>query len=469
MHPVRHIETQQMISRLRERLYAEKNLVLTALNGISGVGKTALATALVYDEEVLAHFSDGVLWAAVGPKPHILGILSRWGAFLGIANADATNLTSREAWSQAVHSAIGTRHMLLVIDDVWDIEDALALKVGGPHCTYLLTTRLPHIALQFTAEGATRVEELNESDSVTLLGHLALEVIQRERKAIEELVQAVGGLPLALTLMGRYLRLQAYSGQPRRIRAAIQSLRDADVRLRLSTPQALLARNPGLPEETPVSLQAVIALSVQRMPEQMRAALYALAVFPAKPDTFSEEAALAVCQTSVDTLDALSDTGLLEGRGPGRYTLHQTIADYARSQMSEQKELKTSAYERLAVYFVEYVLAHEYDDDILEEENSNILAALQAALEQHRHADYVKGVHAFVRFLQARGLYDQAEMLLKQAYESAILLHESACSCHHTVLPGRNSRGSFELWPGRGLFARRTDHSPPNRFALEMQ
>src|SRR5579875_2314803 len=48
---------------------------------------------------------------------------------------------------------------------------------------------------------------------------------------VHDLVRAVGQLPLALTLMGNYLRKQTYSGQSRRIHTALQRLSDAKVRL----------------------------------------------------------------------------------------------------------------------------------------------------------------------------------------------------------------------------------------------
>ena len=52
------------MSRLRERLHTGGNVALTALNGLPGVGKTALAIALAHDQALRAQFCDGVLWAA---------------------------------------------------------------------------------------------------------------------------------------------------------------------------------------------------------------------------------------------------------------------------------------------------------------------------------------------------------------------------------------------------------------------
>ncbi|MFL5691574.1 MAG: NB-ARC domain-containing protein, partial [Ktedonobacteraceae bacterium] len=319
---LRLVGREDLLDHLKQRLFSHHNLVLTALNGLPGVGKTALAVALVHDNDVGELFHHGILWAGLGPQPNVLGQLSRWGTLLGISAAQGSKLTSIEAWAQAIHAALGSRSMLLVIDDAWEIDHALAFKVGGPNCAYLLTTRFPHIAVQFAADGATIVHELNEQESITLLTQLAPEVIKSELQSVQEIVSLVGGLPLALTLIGKYLAAQGYSGQPRRIRSAIERLRDAEARLQLSEPKALLERTPSLPRDASVSLQSVIEVSDLRLDEQGRQVLRALSVFPAKPNSFSKEAALAVSASPADILDTLCDAGLLESKGWGRYTLH---------------------------------------------------------------------------------------------------------------------------------------------------
>jgi tetratricopeptide (TPR) repeat protein/transcriptional regulator with XRE-family HTH domain len=411
----------ELLYQLKERLCSGKGVVLTALGGLPGVGKTTLAAVLAGDRDVLGHFSDGVLWAGLGPAPNVLSLLSRWGMLLGLPAAEATRLTTSEDWAKELHSMIGMRRLLLVIDDAWHIEAALAFKVGGPRCAYLVTTRFPPIALHFASDDAIVVPELAEEDGINLLARFAPEVVASDPVYTRRLVQAVSGLPLALTIMGKYLRKEAYSQQPRRIHAALERLQDTQERLRLSEPRGFLERSPSLPLATPVSLQAVIEVGDRQLEEPARAALYTLSVFPAKPNSFSEAAAGAVGGVSVEVLDELTDAGLLEGSGPGRYTMHQTIADYARANLMD-----SGAYVRLAEYMAQYVASHQKDDEALEQESSNIFAALQAASREERYRDLIRCMNAFAPFLLARGLFTQAEDYLLQAERAARLLQDKA-------------------------------------------
>src|SRR6266700_3233922 len=325
------------------------------------------------------------------------------------------NLSDSEAWAIALRRAIGLRSMLLVIDDAWQIEDALTLKVGGPICAHLVTTRFPNIATAMATGGASPIQELGEDDSMSLLRMLAPKVVEHEEQKAHELVHAVGGLPLALTLMGNYLRMQAYSGQTRRIDAALKRLSSAEKRFQISEPRGPVERHSSLPVEAPLSLRSVFAVSEQQLDEQARAALYALSVFPPKPNSFSEEAALAVAACTEKTLDSLTDAGLLESVGSDRYTLHQTIADYARVHLKED----TAARDRMIAFAVSYVEAHEKDYELLELESNTILAALELAYEAGRQEALVRGVNSYAPFLLLRGLYPLAEEQLQRAQEAA--------------------------------------------------
>src|SRR5579885_2190594 len=408
------------LARLKRRLQAGGSIALTALNGLPGVGKTALSIAIAHDPQIRAHFRDGVLWAALGPYPNMPGLLSRWGMLLGISANQMATLNNHEAWARALRSAIGSRTMLLVIDDAWELEEALTFKVGGPNCAHLVTTRFPYIASHISIEGATLIHELNEDQSMNLLRLLSPQVVEREMEKAHDLVQAVGGLPLALTLMGNYLRKQAYSGQSRRIVAALQRLSNVEERLNISEPHAPVETHPSLPIETPLSLQSVIAVTDQQLSEEASSALYALSVFPPKPNSFSEEAALVVAACTVDTLDVLSDAGLLESNSSGRYTLHQTIADYAHLRLTDH-----APHARLIAYVTDYVEQHKKDYELLELESNTILAALTMAHEQDQQAELVRAVCAFAPFMLVRALYSLAELHLKRAHAAALALSDN--------------------------------------------
>jgi tetratricopeptide (TPR) repeat protein len=350
----------------------------------------------------------------------MLGLLSRWGAMLGISSTEMASLSDSEAWAMALHRAIGSRSMLLVIDDTWRVEDALTLKVGGPNCAHLVTTRFPSIATAVASGGASSIQELSEDNSMSLLRMLAPKVVGREEQKAHDLVHAVGGLPLALTLMGNYLRMHEYSGQARRIDAALKRLSSAEKRFQISEPRGPVERHSSLPAEAPLSLRSVFAVSEQQLDEQARAALYALSVFPPKPNSFSEDAALAITNCTVDVLDTLFDAGLLESSVSGRYTLHQTIADYARLHLEE-----TTAYERLISYFTDFVETHKKDYELLEQESTIILAASETAYELGKWAALVRCACAFAPFLLLRGIYAVAEQHLQRAYDVAMVLGDS--------------------------------------------
>jgi hypothetical protein len=120
-------------------------------------------------------------------------------------------------------------------------------------------------------------------------------------------------------------------------------------------------------------------------------------------------------------LDQLIDAGLLESAGPGRYTLQQTIVDYAST-----RENNTAAYERMVEYFINFVEAHETDFEALGREANNLLAALHVALERGMPAFLIRGTLHFIAYLKARELYELAERHLIQAEQAARSIEDMA-------------------------------------------
>lgn len=414
-----------LLYQLKQRLASGGGSALAALGGVPGVGKTALALSLAHDQDIRRYFRDGILWVGLGPRPQVLRHLKRWGSLLGIASSEHPAWSNCAAWAEAIRATIGPRRMLLVIDDAWRCEEALAFKIGGANCGYIVTTRFPQIALHCAAGSAVFVQELSEDDGIALLAQSVPEIVASEPRTAQALVRLVGGLPLALTLMGRYLRYHAHTQQPRRVRAAIDRLLDTEVRLQLSEPQPLLGLHTSLPQGLPISLQAVIGASEQYIDEQAQEALRALAVFPAKPSSFSEEAALAVCDLPVETFDQLYDAGLLESRGAGRYMLSRTVADYGYVHLRASAAY-TPVRERMVRYMLDYAVAHARDLDLLDQEACNILAALRGAYRRGMREELVRGVSAFAPFLLTRGWYALADLHLQRAHQAARELDDAA-------------------------------------------
>jgi tetratricopeptide (TPR) repeat protein len=410
-----------LLAELRHRLLESQDMSLTALQGLPGVGKTTLAIELAHDLEIRARFHDGVLWVGLGRQPDVLALLGGWAAALKVPTEDIARHTSLAERVRAIHTAIGTRHMLLVIDDAWQIGDALAFKVGGPNCAHLVTTRLASIAIDFAGERTTTVRELNATEGVSLLAQLAPRVVNAEPEEARALVQAVGGLPLALILMGGHLRRQSHGAQTRRLYQALAQLQETEARLRLAQPQSPLEQQHSLMSDGLLSLQASIGLSDAALDTVARQALRDLSLFPPKPNTFSEAAALAVANMPAETLDRLVDHGLVECVGGDRYTLHQTIADYARAAAAESA-VEAKAAARLVAYFVQYVGAHADDYKVLDLELSNLQAALQIACERQMDTALIQGANALFPFLVAQGLYVLAERYLHQAHQAALTL-----------------------------------------------
>jgi tetratricopeptide (TPR) repeat protein/transcriptional regulator with XRE-family HTH domain len=417
--PARSVLARSLVGRegmhleLKHHLLAAEGPRSWAVTGLPGVGKTALALELAHDPAIRGQFVDGVLWAGLGKTPRLFDLFARWGRLLGLPDKAVANCSTLEEWIQTLQEAIATRSVLIVLDDAWRIEEALACQIGGPASRYLLTTRFPALAVQFAAPALISLEELGPAEGLELLRWFAPQVLDVEPEEAQRLVHAVGGLPLALTLLGAYLRQQAYTGQPRRIQHALERLHGRAERLHVSQPQAPLETHPSLPAEIPLSLVASIGLSVTALPRSAQEMLAALAFLPPKPASFSEEVALGVSAGTPDTLDSLVDWGLVESVGSGRYRLHQTIIDYMQAHVDAPE-----APLRMITWAVPWIETHQ-DESSLEPELPVLLEALRQAAHAQRWSPFIQGSTHLAPFLLALGSYATLEDLLQQAQTAA--------------------------------------------------
>jgi transcriptional regulator with XRE-family HTH domain len=168
---------EQVFGEVIERLCAGNSV--TALCGLPGIGKTALATRAVSDPQVVARFREGVLWASLGPAPDLPTILARWGEVLGVRSPAPVDESRVGGWMVALRRKIGERRMLFILDDVWDCGHALDCFVGGSACASLVLTRAPAVAVCAVpgVDGLPiKLAELDDEVSLALLHSLAPEL-----------------------------------------------------------------------------------------------------------------------------------------------------------------------------------------------------------------------------------------------------------------------------------------------------
>jgi tetratricopeptide (TPR) repeat protein len=436
----------------------ERRTRARALWGLPGVGKTAIAVALAHDAEVRRVFADGVLWASLGRSPDVLAIFRRWSDRLDIRREELSSSPSAREMAGAISDVIGGRSMLLVVDGAWTAEAALMFKIGGPDCVHLLTTRQAEAASQFAGSNITDVRELDAEPALALLQHLAPDAIAQNRQRAGELVALLGGLPLGIKLLGRYLAKVSHGNDPFRIGAAFDRLiEDAGARLAIDAPAAPGDAGALLPEHATVSLAAVVAASDEALAPDSRQAFHRLAVFPPKPGSFSLAAALDVSGAPPDAIYTLVDSGLLDNVEPGRFALHPIVRDYARMRMADG-----APYEQFVRFFVAWAVERRDDARALDAELSNLTLALVVAIDRTMRTELVRGAVALAPFLESRGLYEQARGYLHAAEAAARSDGDDAGLAHALCHLGRIAEKAGEYGRARTLLQEALDLVPRN-------
>ncbi len=302
---------------------------------LPGVGKTTAAHAFVTERrDALLKAFDGVLWADVGPpadqRAGLMEQLRKWANALS-PQRDFSSLAHIDDWKEFVRDQIGERRMLIVLDDVWDAAQVQKLTgyMGlGQRCVFIVTTRLrPEVAMKLVGQDDMHeVEELGDDEGMRLMRAIAPNAVDADPQTTLELVQRVNGLPMALVLMGRYLKAESYEKDDRaRIAAAFARLSEAGERL------------AGLPGNE--RLNEVVDLSYRSLDsDASRRALEALSILRPKPHGFSEAIAQEVCGVSAPMLRRLQDRGLIgfkrrdDGDG-AEFSMHPVISAFAREKL----------------------------------------------------------------------------------------------------------------------------------------
>ena len=336
------------------RLVADHRFV--TLTGTGGIGKTRLALEVA--RHLLPQFADGLWVAELAPlsDPQLVPVT--------VATALGLELAAGVVSPERIAAALGSKHIMLVLDNCEHVIDAAAGMVeallhADPAARVIATSREP---LRAESERLYRVpplavpaEDTQASEDVMRHGGVALFVARAQAAdphfspdrqtaaAIAAICRRLDGIPLAIELAA----------------ARASTLGVQELASRLDDRFSLLTEGRRTASPRHQTLRATFDWSYELLPESERVLLGRLSIFAGG---FTLEAALAVT-ANADILEANVVVGVAHlvakslvaadvGGAVVRYWLLETTRAYAREKLTEHGELEQTA-RRHAKYYLD--------------------------------------------------------------------------------------------------------------------
>ena len=425
-----------------------KALVISAIDGMGGVGKTTLAIHLAH--QVADSFPDGQYYidllgfnVAADPMPPIqaLGLLLRDS---GVPpERIPSDLTGRSALWRA---QLAGRRAILVLDNAADAAQVRPLLPGSPQALVLVSSRRRLSSL----EGSTglSLDVFPQADALTLFSLIVGPGrTNAERDAAAKVVSLCGCLPLAIQVAAARLRDRpAWS-----VAYLAEQLQEQRARYRVLSSGD---RN----------VMSVLSWSYHHLTGVQRRVFRLLHLIPG-PD-FDVPVVAATADLSLDEaaacLEELFESNLVRQRSPDRYQLHDLIRDCSRDIATARadKAEQTLAMSRMFDYFacvagawcapiatkkitrftptvehspaqVETPASTELAVRALDAEYRNIVAALNMAANEGYHAQVWQTVCALIPYFAILNFNTETvsplELGLAAAQESGSELGQSMC------------------------------------------
>jgi DNA-binding SARP family transcriptional activator/transcriptional regulator with XRE-family HTH domain len=333
------------LSRLLDRDSGETGgVIVAALTGMAGIGKTALAVHWAH--RVAGRFPDGQLFVnlrgfspgpPVTPTEAVCGFLTALGAPPARIPADT------DGQAALYRTLLVGRRMLIVLDNAQDAEQVRPLLPGSPGCLVLVTSRNLLMGLA-AADGAHLItlDVPTDSESRDLLSmNLGAKRAMAEPMAVSELVALCAQLPLALRDVAA--RAIARPGLP--LSALATEMRDARNRL-----DVLETGEPA------TSVRVVFSWSRAKLGDQASRMFRLLGIHPCPDVTVSTAACLAGVPRGLAyvVLAELCGEHLLTEYAPGRYSFHDLLRAYAaeRAHFIDSDAERRAAVCRVLDYYL---------------------------------------------------------------------------------------------------------------------
>ncbi|ANZ36313.1 hypothetical protein BBK82_09805 [Lentzea guizhouensis] len=333
---------ERELARLTELLRARPGepVLISAINGIGGVGKTALAVQWAHQQA--ERFPDGQLYVNLrgfdtrADPADPLSVLHDFLVALGFSANEIPN--SAEALVAAYRSALAKRRMLLLLDNARDADQVRPLLPGGAANLVVVTSR-NRLAGLAAREGALPValDVLDERQSTALLAErIGAGRVEAEPDAVRRLVERCAGLPLALGIVAA----RAAYGD------ALGTLADELDGERLDA----------LDIDDPVTgVRAVFSWSLRSVSAPAATVFVLLGLHPGPDFALSAVASLAALSRA-ETRRALTELvagSLVQVSANGRYSQHDLLRDYAAERAAElPADVRDAAVHRMFDHYL---------------------------------------------------------------------------------------------------------------------
>jgi DNA-binding SARP family transcriptional activator/tetratricopeptide (TPR) repeat protein len=318
------------------------SIVISAIGGTAGIGKTALAVHWAH--RVADRFPDGQLYINLrGFEPGRLPVSPNEAVRALLDGLQVPPQRVPEDFDSQVglyRSLLAERRMLVVLDNARDAEQVRPLLPGASGCVAVVTSRMKLLSLVAT-HGAHPVtlEPLSREEARLLLARrLGTSRVADDHTAVEDIINRCGGLPLALAITAARA-----AGHPNlSLNALARELHAADARL-----DSLRG------DDAATDLRVLLSLSYNAASADA-ARLFRLLVLHPGPDIgFAAIVSLAGLphQQVKQLLTELVHAHLLEEPAPTRYALHDLLRAYA-AELAHDRDDRYAATRRILDHYV---------------------------------------------------------------------------------------------------------------------
>jgi DNA-binding SARP family transcriptional activator/tetratricopeptide (TPR) repeat protein len=418
-----------------DKIHDASTVVITAIDGMAGVGKTALAVQAAH--QMVDRYPDGQLFIDLhgytdGVAPVEPGeALDRMLRALGVPGEGIP--ASLDERAGLYRSRLADQRMVLLLDNAAAETQVAPLLPGAPGCVVLVTSRRRLVGLDHTH--TLSLDTLPPADAVALFRNCVNDssLSGQSPELVTELVELCGRLPLAIRIAAARLR----SHPTWDLEHLVQQLRDQQHRLvELAAGQR--------------SVTAALDLSYQDLTADLRRTYRLLGLHPG-PDIDPYAAAAlfdAARREAGRLLEQLHDAHLLQEHVPGRYRFHDLVRAHAADTATrdEAEDGARAALGRLLGYYrhtasVAMDAAYPYERERrppippghtpspdlsgpaalswLDNELPNLLATATYATEHDSPEHLLHLAITLHRHLRVRGLHRAGEALHHQALTAA--------------------------------------------------